>query len=125
MIDYLRATHKIPTTISGRAVGMDKFKLHNIRRGGSSVALEDVINLVKAFPVLESIATDHGIVVADLTTVEEPESLYTKSDPVLMALLRIEKSQSELLKHLVERSTQDAETINKLIDIIKHQTNEK
>lgn len=127
MIDYLKLTFKVPTTVSGKAVGMDKFKIHNIRRGASSATLEDIALLAKIYPQAKHIATDHGINVAEIATVQEPQHNYSpiKQDPTLTVLLRLEAGQQELLKHLVQRSQQDAETISRLLALLEQQNDKK
>lgn len=134
LIDYLKEKHQIPTTVSSRRIGMDKHKIQNIRRGGSSAKDDDIQKLFSIFPELAHFKAQLNTSIPNPTTAQEaPATYHTTPSPtatahtsapegILPALARIEATQQELLHHLLERSRQDAATIQRLLAIIEATT---
>ena len=123
MIDYLKHEYKIPTTVSARRIGMDTFKIQNLRRGGSSVTDEDLQTLLNNFPELSHFAALIEPTGSDLPdppqVVKEPQITYQRiPDTIASKLQRIESALQDILRYQEERTKEDQKTIQKLIDYI-------
>lgn len=132
MVDYLKLHIGQSAMSVARRIGMPEHTMKNIKAGRSYAERGDIEALLSVFPELAHFPYTPSI--PNPTTAQEaPATYHTTPSPtatahtpapegILPALARIEATQQELLHHLLERSRQDAATIQRLLAIIEATT---